>query len=95
MRLVKQPCPLLPSATTVARGDDEYDVRFRWVGRYWPATRLDPEEFPEPEVESVTLNGVPIAVDLVPEDVLDEAFAADHDPGEEPEPDEDDSDRGG
>jgi hypothetical protein len=78
---------------TVTRGDDEYEIVMRWSGHFSKATHLDPPEYPRVEAESATLNGKPIDLKLVPEDVIDEAeaIASDSpgdDPDDEPEPDD-------
>ena len=78
---------------TVTRGESEYEVAVRWTGSFSKATHLDPPEYPEAEPESATLNGKPVDLKAVPEDVLEEAtaIASDASPdGEEDEPEPDD-----
>jgi hypothetical protein len=77
---------------TVTRDDGEtvYELVIKYAGRYQAATHLDPEEWPDPYLDAAWLNQKPLALNLVPDDVLDEAIAidADGDP-EEPDPPED------
>lgn len=62
---------------TVTRGDgaDEhtYTLTMGWSGRYYPATRLSPEDWPDPFVKEALLDGVPIPPLDVPDDVVLEA----------------------
>ncbi|HEX7600665.1 MAG TPA: hypothetical protein VF316_03630 [Polyangiaceae bacterium] len=77
---------------TVTRGVDQWELVIKYDGRYRPATRLDPEEWPDPYIAFAWFNGCPMADPMdVPEDVILEAVAidADYEP-DEPDPPEDD-----
>jgi len=47
--------------------DSAVEVEFNVEGKYYPATLVDPEEFPELEVLAVTFNNECIVVNLTDE----------------------------
>lgn len=77
---------------TVHRGGVEWECVIGWSGRYIPATRLDPPDYPEPYVAFAWRDGVALCDPMdVPEDVAEEAVCIDSEyESEEPDPPEDD-----
>ena len=74
---------------SVNRGDVSYEAAIRWTGRYYPASRLSPEEWPDPSIDKCWVDGVPLLLIDMPDDVAEEILqAAFDDPGEEPDEDE-------
>ena len=62
--------------------ENEFIVTYCINGKYHPATRIDPEEFPEIELISVTCDGLPFASDEHDDWFIDQ-IADQHDPNEE------------
>jgi len=60
----------------------EYVVTYCINGKYRPATRIDPEEYPEVELIGVACDGLPFASDEY-DDWFVEQITDQHDPAEE------------
>jgi hypothetical protein len=89
---VEEPMSTKSRFNTVHRDGVEWEVAFRYEGRHHPATRLDPEEWPDPVPVAAMRDGVEVAVSTVPDAVIEEAAAidADQEPTDDtPEPDDD------
>jgi hypothetical protein len=69
-----------PLRVSVDRGETTYEATIRWSGSYAKATRLDPEEFPEPAIDEAWRDGVKLRPDFLPDDVTEEILDRATDP---------------
>ena len=84
----RKPGPWSSSSVSIVLAGVEYEAEVEWFGTYSPATRLDPEEWPEPLLVSCKRDGLDYPLDSLTVEAEEKLMARACDSAEEDEDDD-------